>query len=92
MLRVFDSKYNRFESSKIKANIDLLDCFLLHFLYEFEIKNIKFICDYDKNIRGELKIDIDAILKDGKFAKLVGSDKVSETEIENLVKNFYFES
>ena len=92
MLRVFDSKYNRFESSKIKANIDLLDCFLLHFLYEFEIKNIKFICDYDKNIRGELKIDIDAILKDGKFEKLVGSDKVSEAEIENLVKNFYFES
>lgn len=59
-------------------------------MYEFEIKNIKFICDYDKNIRGGLKIDIDAILRDGKFDKLVGNDKASEAEIDDLVKNFHF--
>ena len=55
-------------------------------MYEFEIKNIKFICDYDKNIRGGLKIDIDTILREGKFDKLVGSDKVSEAEIEEIIK------
>ena len=54
-------------------------------MYEFEIKNIKFICDYDKNIRGGLKIDIGAILRDGKFEKLVGSDKVSESELEDII-------
>lgn len=52
-----------------------------------KLKNIKFICDYDKNIRGGLKIDIDAILRDGKFEKLIGSDKVSESEIEDIVEN-----
>ena len=92
MSRVFDSKHNRFESSKIKANIDLLDCFILNFLYEFEIKNIKFICDYDKNIRGGLKINIDKILREGKFEKLVGSEKVSEIEIDNLLNKSYSKS
>ena len=92
MSRVFDSKHNRFESSKIKANIDLLDCFLLHFLYEFDTKNIKFICDYDKNIRGGLKIDIDKILREGKFEKLVGSEKVSEAEIDKFVNKSNSES
>ena len=60
---------------------------MLHFLYEFETKNIKFICNYDKNIRGGLKINIDKIFRDGKFEKLVGSEKISEAEIEELVKN-----
>ena len=70
----------------------MLDCFLLHFLYEFETKNIKFICNYDKNIRGGLKINIDKILRDGKFEKLVGSEKIIEAEIEDLIKKSYFES
>ena len=60
--------------------------FYFIFCIKFEIKNIKFICDYDKNIRGGLKIDIGAILRDGKFEKLVSSDKVSEAEIEEIIK------
>ena len=92
MLRVFDSKHNRFESSKIKANIDLLDCFLMRFLYKFNIKDIKYICDYDKNIRGGLKINIDKIFKEGKFEDFVKGEKFIAAEIEDLIKKFYFES
>jgi hypothetical protein len=61
--------------------------FFWRFLYKFNIKDIKYICDYDKNIRGGLKINIDKIFRDGKFEKLVGSEKISEAEIEELVKN-----
>ena len=63
----------------------MLDCFLMRFLYKF---NIKYICDYDKNIRGGLKINIDKIF----FEDFVKGEKFSAAEIEDLIKEFYFES
>ncbi|TXJ55455.1 hypothetical protein [Brachyspira aalborgi] len=65
---------------------------MLHFLYEFETKNIKFICNYDKNIRGGLKINIDKIFKERKFEDFVKGEKFIAAEIEDLIKKFYCES
>ena len=62
----------------------MLDCFLMRFLYKFNIKDIKYICDYDKNIRGGLK--------EGKFEDFVKGEKFIAVEIEDLIKEFYFES
>ena len=56
------------------------------------IKDIKYICDYDKNIRGVLKINIDKIFKEGKFEDFVKGEKFIAAEIEDLIKKFYFES
>ena len=58
----------------------MLDCFLMRFLYKFNIKDIKYICDYDKNI------------KEGKFEDFVKGEKFIAVEIEDLIKEFYFES
>ena len=64
----------------------------MRFLYKYNIKYIKYICDYDKNIRGGLKINIDKIFKEGKFEDFVKGEKFIAAEIEDLIKKFYFES
>lgn len=69
----------------------MLDCFSMRFLYKFNIKDIKY-SDYDKNIRGGLKINIDKIFKEGKFEDFVKGEKFIAAEIEDLIKEFYFES
>lgn len=87
MMSIFDSKNNRFETSKIKPSIDLIDLFLLKFLYDFDLNMITYIINYDSNIRGGIKINIEKMINDKKSDFLKIKNQIENLKEENLEIN-----
>ncbi|MGX3044204.1 type IIG restriction enzyme/methyltransferase [Helicobacter sp. T3_23-1056] len=55
MQSVFNAQHNFFATSQIKDCVDMLDYHICLKVLGFDMKTLKYICDYDKNIRGGLK-------------------------------------
>ena len=55
MKSVFNAKNKFFATSKIKDCVDILDYHICLKVLGFNKKTLKYICDYDSNIRGGLK-------------------------------------
>ena len=64
LFSVFDTERNRFLTSKVKKDIDLLDLVLGKYLYNFSYKQINHIMNYDHEIRGGRKLS-------NKIAKII---------------------
>ena len=67
MKSVFNIKNKFFATSKIKDCVDILDYHICLKILRFDKKTLKYICNYDKNIRGGLKCNfrkLEAGLKD----------------------------
>ena len=67
MKSVFNTKNKFFATSKIKDCVDILDYHICLKILRFDKKTLKYICNYDKNIRGGLKCNfrkLEAGLKD----------------------------
>ncbi len=58
LFSVFDEQRNRFLTSNIKEEIDLIDLVLCTKIYNLSLDEWKHIANYDYEIRGELKINI----------------------------------
>ena len=58
LFSVFDEQRNRFLTSNIKEEIDLIDLVLCTKIYNLSLEEWKHIANYDYEIRGGLKIDI----------------------------------
>lgn len=56
LFSVFDKSHNRFETSKIKKEIDMVDLFIGRFLYELAYSEILYIMNYDKEVRTGIQI------------------------------------
>ena len=54
---VFDNSHNRFQTSKIKDKIDLIDLVIGRLIYQLDWKHILAILNYDKEVRGGEKLD-----------------------------------
>ncbi len=57
MKSVFNTQHNFFATSQIKDSVDILDYHICLKVLGFDMKTLKYICDYDSNIRGGLKCD-----------------------------------
>ena len=55
MKSVFNAQHNFFATSQIKDCVDILDYHICLKVLGFDMKTLKYICDYDSNIRGGLK-------------------------------------
>jgi hypothetical protein len=77
----FDINRNRFITSKVKKSIDLIDLFICKFIYDLEYNEIYHILNYDKNIRGGIKINIQA------FNKSNNKMTMSENDIIKFILN-----
>ena len=55
MKSVFNAQHNFFATSQIKDSVDILDYHICLKVLGFDMKTLKYICDYDSNIRGGLK-------------------------------------
>lgn len=61
MISVFTykGKNSSFATSQIKDSIDILDYHICLKILRLDMKTLKYICDYDKNIRGGIKCDFE---------------------------------
>jgi hypothetical protein len=91
---VFDKKRERFETSKIKDKIDLVDLVLGKFFYNLSFEEILHIMNYDWEVRGGTKLSeplrflIEEIIS--MKEKNPGTDTSSlESQIDQLVYQLY---
>jgi hypothetical protein len=91
---VFDKKRERFETSKIKDKIDLVDLVLGKFFYNLSFEEILHIMNYDWEVRGGTKLSkplrflIEEIIS--MKEKNPGADTSSlESQIDQLVYQLY---
>ncbi|MGX2972297.1 type IIG restriction enzyme/methyltransferase [Helicobacter sp. T3_23-1059] len=57
MQSVFNAQHNFFATSQIKDCVDILDYHICLKVLGFDMDILKYICDYDSNIRGGIKAD-----------------------------------
>ncbi|HEM56343.1 MAG TPA: SAM-dependent DNA methyltransferase, partial [Thermodesulfobium narugense] len=97
---VFDEQHNRFLSSKIKHEIDLLDLVLGRYLYNLTYDKILHIMNYDFEVRGGIKLKeyeevalkiLNFTQSDDYEANQTKQNKVKELEkqIDQLVYKLY---
>ncbi|MFH1561921.1 MAG: hypothetical protein ABIF11_00685 [Nitrospirota bacterium] len=101
LFSVFDKERNRFITSSIKSEIDLLDLILCKYFYDLNYEEIKHVLDYDLEIRGGNKLQqpfialvdkILAITKDDDYlTNPTKQSKVKEYErqIDQIVYELY---
>ncbi|MFA5755011.1 MAG: hypothetical protein WC909_01435 [Candidatus Paceibacterota bacterium] len=85
LFSVFDTKRNRFLTSNIKKDIDLLDLVLGKYLYNFSYEQIDHIMNYDHEIRGGRKINSEIAKIIDEMLLLFPSNK-SQKNNENQLK------
>lgn len=87
LFNVFDNKRNRFNTSKIKGTIDLIDLFICRFLYKLDLSEILHILQYDSEVRTGIRIGEPFF---GYLQKidilLCSSDKSTSVDIEKIKK------
>jgi len=94
LFSVFDKEHNRFETSKIKSEIDLIDLILCKYLYNLEYEEILHILNYDFEVRTSNKlpqqfIDIISKIISTKKQNLNADTSEWEREIDELVYRLY---
>jgi len=94
LFSVFDKEHNRFLTSRIKSEIDLIDLVLGKYLYKLEYEEIIHILNYDFEVRSGCKLDkpfynlIEQILSTKKQNPEADTSKL-EKEIDKLVYKLY---
>jgi hypothetical protein len=94
LFSVFDKEHNRFLTSRIKSEIDLIDLVLGKYLYKLEYEEIIHILNYDFEVRGGCKLDkpfynlIEQIISSKKQNPEAYTSKL-EKEIDKLVYELY---
>lgn len=91
LFSVFDEKRNRFITSAIKSDIDLLDFVLLKYLYDFNYQEINHILNYDSEIRGGNQLDRNIVNLMKSILETKDKSKVKEYEyqIDRMVYELY---
>ena len=91
LFSVFDKERNRFITSSIKSEIDLLDFILGRYFYNINYQEINYILNYDAEIRGgnQLNITITNLVR--KIIESKDKDKIKEYEhqIDQMVYKLY---
>jgi len=94
LFSVFDKEHNRFLTSRIKSEIDLIDLVLGKYLYKLEYEEIIHILNYDFEVRSGCKLDkpfynlIEQIISSKKQNPKADTSEL-EKEIDKLVYELY---
>jgi hypothetical protein len=94
LFSVFDKTHNRFITSEIKQEIDLLDLVLGRYFYNLDYNEINHILNYDMVIRGGNKLQqpfislVDQILE-AKAKDPHADTSALEAEIDQMVYTLY---
>jgi hypothetical protein len=94
LFSVFDKEHNRFLTSRIKSEIDLIDLVLGKYLYKLEYEEIIHILNYDFEVRSGCKLDkpfynlIEQIISSKKQNPEVKTNQL-EKQIDQLVYKLY---
>jgi hypothetical protein len=94
LFSVFDKEHNRFITSSIKSEIDLIDLILGKYFYNLDYEEIIHILNYDFEVRGGCKLEknlyiiIDQILSTKKKNPEADTSEL-EKEIDRLVYKLY---
>lgn len=84
LFSVFDKSGKRFETSKIKSEIDKVDLFIGRFLYGLNYREILYVMDYDKEVRTGIQLK--------EFEKFYKTffDTNRQKELDKIVFDLYF--
>ena len=91
LFSVFDKERNRFITSSIKPEIDLLDFILGRYFYNINYQEINYILNYDAEIRGGNQLNVTITNLVHKIIESKDKDKIKEYEhqIDQVVYKLY---
>ena len=91
LFSVFDKERNRFITSSVKSEIDLLDFILGRYFYNLNYQEINYILNYDAEIRGGNQLNTTIANLVRKIIKSKDKDKIKEYEhqIDQTVYKLY---
>ena len=91
LFSVFDKERNRFITSRVKPEIDLLDFILGKYFYNLNYQEINYILDYDAEIRGGSQLNANITNLVRKIIESKDKDKIKEYkhQIDKMIYQLY---